>query len=147
MFFTQHYITLPCVTKHVTAPGTHYIRYISNAAVCPEIHPFEIKERMMRPKHMVTWSELMIEEKEISPVLPHLQRKTQLFPEVYRCSLLQILNIQYIDLHCKCLQILEFLLNCRRLTTIVWVAPGNNGSIGQDRSKFPRCSLNLLHIP
>ena len=52
-FFTQHYITLPCVTKHVTAPGTHYIRYISNAAVCPEIHPFEIKERMMRQN---TWS-------------------------------------------------------------------------------------------
>jgi hypothetical protein len=42
--------------------------------------------------------------------------------------------------------ILELILNCRTITTIHWMAPGNNRSTGQERSKSKSRGLNLLRI-
>ena len=42
---------------------------------------------------------------------------------------------------------LEQILHCGAVTTISWIAPGNNGSIVQNGSKCNSCGLNLPHIP
>ena len=44
------------------------------------------------------------------------------------------------------LHIPELILNFRTITSIIWIAPSNHGSIGQDRGKRATCGLNLLHI-
>ena len=41
----------------------------------------------------------------------------------------------------------KLIVNCRAVTTILWMTPTNNRSIHQDGSKCNPCSLNFLHIP
>ena len=41
----------------------------------------------------------------------------------------------------------ELILNCRTVAAIVYMTPSNDGSIFQNRSKGPRCGLNLLRTP
>ena len=51
------------------------------------------------------------------------------------------------DAHTTGLNTFELILNSRTVTAILCITPGNDGSVFQNRSKRPKCGLNLLQTP